>query len=115
MANIRGTDRKSDWQARRAVKSAGIGISVLVVTLALVAGGWRLGQMFGGGETRAASDEEMAVVTVRPGDTLWKLAVSHGPIGVDPRLIVAEIRELNGLSSPDLQPGMVVLVPTTRG
>ena len=46
---------------------------------------------------------------VRPGDTLWVLAVER--FGGDPREGVWEIRQRNGLSGSVLEPGTVLHLP----
>lgn len=48
-------------------------------------------------------------VTVQPGDTLWGIAAETRP-GEDPRVVVHEITELNGLSG-QLQIGDEIAVP----
>jgi hypothetical protein len=48
---------------------------------------------------------------VEQGDSLWAIAQGVSP-GRDPRDVIHEIRELNGLRSNLLQPGQVLLVPT---
>ncbi|MEY3734760.1 MAG: hypothetical protein RL347_2119, partial [Actinomycetota bacterium] len=49
-------------------------------------------------------------VTVQPGDTLWGIASSVDP-GADPRALIAEIRDVNGLAQSGLTPGQVLQVP----
>jgi nucleoid-associated protein YgaU len=46
---------------------------------------------------------------VRPGDTLWAIAVQR--YGGDPREAVWRIRERNGLETSLLVPGMVLALP----
>ncbi|MGH3004855.1 MAG: LysM peptidoglycan-binding domain-containing protein [Gaiellaceae bacterium] len=50
---------------------------------------------------------------VRPGDTLWELAVQR--FGGDPRKGVWEIRERNGMAGALLEPGMVLYLPARAG
>lgn len=50
---------------------------------------------------------------VRPGDTLWKLAVER--FRGDPREGVWEIRQRNGLAGSVLQPGTVLHLPVRGG
>lgn len=57
---------------------------------------------------KPAQNEEFAVV--RPGDTLWNIAVEHNP-DCDPRVTVNQICKLNGLASKNLQPGMLLQLP----
>jgi hypothetical protein len=49
----------------------------------------------------------LAAVTVRDGDTLWSIASRIAPQR-DPRLVVAELEDVNQLSSPVVQPGQVL-------
>lgn len=53
----------------------------------------------------------LLAVTVDQGDSLWGLAARYGPGNRDIRLMVDEILRINGLASPELQPGQVVLIP----
>lgn len=50
-------------------------------------------------------------VTVHTGDSLWQLAQQHTPAGGDPREVVADIIELNQLTSTTLQAGQVLVMP----
>jgi hypothetical protein len=58
-----------------------------------------------------AGSEERYVV--RPGDTLWELAVSR--YGGDPREGVWRIRDRNGLVATALQPGTILYLPARAG
>lgn len=48
-----------------------------------------------------------AVVVVRPGDTLWALAVRADP-SADPRVTVARLIKINGLPGAELRPGQAL-------
>ncbi len=48
---------------------------------------------------------------VRPGDTLWGIALEHGPDGMDTRAIIATIERINGLDGDVLQAGAVLEIP----
>jgi LysM repeat protein len=50
------------------------------------------------------------VVTVEQGDSLWTLAQRVAPDD-DPRDVVAQIRDLNELSSAGLVPGQQLVLP----
>ena len=79
-----------------------------VVVGVLTAALWAAGGALGGSEPLSAPG---SVYRVRPGDTLWDLARRQvGPEG-DPRPLIAEIREANGLASATLIPGQALLVP----
>lgn len=49
-------------------------------------------------------------IVVQPGDTLWTIAGRVAP-GRDPRAVIHQIREINGLSSASIQPGQRLAVP----
>ena len=49
-------------------------------------------------------------VTVGPGDSLWSIAAESAPDS-DPRAVIEEIRELNGITSDVLPIGVVLRVP----
>lgn len=61
------------------------------------------------GESRADFEEIQAVV-VKPGDTLWSIAVRCAP-EEDPRQTIAAVETLNELDSPRIVPGQELLVP----
>jgi hypothetical protein len=46
---------------------------------------------------------------VRPGETLWALAVSH--YAGDPRAAIWQIEQRNGLAGGTLRPGTVLYLP----
>lgn len=50
-------------------------------------------------------------VTVQTGDTLWSIAQQSDP-GADPRSVVDQIRQLNGLGGDLVAVGVVLHVPT---
>lgn len=50
---------------------------------------------------------EIGAVTVRSGDTLWSIASRIAPQR-DPRLVVAELEDVNHLSSPAVAPGQIL-------
>lgn len=59
-----------------------------------------------------ADEGRYVEVTVKPGDTLWRLAREHGPQGRDIRETVDRIRTVNGLHQrAGLVPGERLLIP----
>ena len=71
---------------------------------------WAAGQALGGSDQvpgRSGGDRHR----VQAGDTLWAIARREvGPEG-DPRPLVADIRESNGLGNAVLVPGQTLIVP----
>ncbi len=78
-----------------------LAVALLVV---LLPGAWRAMA------TAQVEGPSTVAVTVAPGDTLWGIAAAIDP-GADPRALIAEIRELNGLTQSGLVPGQVLVVP----
>lgn len=78
---------------------------VLVVLSAGAVGG--LPAIAGTGDTAPVAGQH---VTVRPGETLWSIALRTAP-QADPRQTVAHIIDLNALESSAVQAGSVLLVP----
>ena len=56
---------------------------------------------------------QLEQTTVLPGDTLWAVARRLAPEH-DPREVVDQIRELNDLTSTELQAGQQLLLPAAR-
>ena len=52
----------------------------------------------------------MLRVVVRPGDTMWSIAVRADP-AADPRAVIQQIVEDNGLTGTAIQVGQVLWVP----
>jgi LysM repeat protein len=55
----------------------------------------------------------MVDVTVGPGDTLWSIATAQAP-DRDPRAVISEIEQLNGLDDDVLHLGVVLRVPAEQ-
>jgi Tfp pilus assembly protein FimV len=66
--------------------------------------------------TRASAADESSraststVRVVRPGDTLWSIALEAAP-GRDPRPVVDAIERLNDVRSSELVPGLELRIP----
>lgn len=83
--------------------------SVLLVALWSTAGRWAAAGAREGAGARSAGPG-LEVVTVGRHDTLWEIADRNRP-GVDPRLTVERIIQLNGLSGGIIQPGERLRLP----
>lgn len=57
-----------------------------------------------------ADYETTQVVVVKPGDTLWSIAVRCAP-EEDPRRTIAAVQAINGLDTLRIMPGQELLVP----
>jgi len=64
--------------------------------------------------TASGSIETVDSYVVVAGDSLWKIAATATGAGADVRETIDQIEELNGLSSGTLQPGQVLLVPSSN-
>lgn len=97
-------------QPLRLTRRGRLTVLIVVALAVLVLGSWRA--MTAGADVEGFGVEGSGVVavTVQPGDTLWTISTSLEP-GADPRVLIAEIRSLNGLTQSGLMPGQVLLVP----
>jgi LysM repeat protein len=84
-------------------------VLLLAALVAVLFGAFSLGRSV---SEAASPDEQPAqhVVTVEQGDSLWTLAARVAPDN-DPRDVVAQIRDLNDLSSSGLVPGQQLVLP----
>ena len=60
----------------------------------------------------SGSTQVVGPVVVQPGDTLWSVAERADP-GADPRSVVEQIKELNGLAGDTVVVGAVLQVPVS--
>jgi nucleoid-associated protein YgaU len=59
----------------------------------------------------SVSTAPLQIAVVRPGDTLWGLALRYAPARSRLRPWIAETEHLNGLSDAALHPGQVIRLP----
>ena len=89
------------------------GRAVLVLLLVVLALAWSLGR----GTVSLAGTTPTVIpvryVTVEAGQSLWTIAHQVAP-GTDPRVTVAQIRELNALPSSAVTAGQQLAVPAGR-
>ena len=88
---------------------------VMTGLLALMAAGLlamlpRHADATGAGVSPGRVEQNLAQVAVRPGDTLWSIAVRTDP-GADPRLVIQRITDLNALAGAGITPGQTLWVP----
>ncbi len=103
-------DHGMHWSNRRQ-HMLGVFFLIGALTFALIAAAWRVNQLAGAPLQAAFAEEDYVDVLIAAGDTLWRLAVEHGPMGADPRHTVAAIIEANELENADLTPGTVLRIP----
>ena len=84
-------------------------VLLLTALVAVLFGAFSLGRSVSEAAAPTAQPAEH-VVTVEQGDSLWTLARRVAP-DHDPRDVVAQIRELNDLSSSGLVPGQQLVLP----
>lgn len=67
----------------------------------------------------ATADLERPAITgqtvVEPGESLWDVAVANAPAGVDARVYLQAIRDVNGFATADVPAWTVVLLPAGLG
>lgn len=84
--------------------------SLVAVPLVIAAGSIALN----GGMANASSDASSVTfeyVQVESGQSLWELAQTIAP-DADPRDVVSDVVHFNQLSSPDVQPGQRLALPS---
>jgi len=54
-------------------------------------------------------------VVLAPGETLWEVASRHAPAGVDARVYLQAIQDVNGFATADLPAWTTVMLPATAG
>ena len=94
--------------ASPAVRALAALVVLLAVSVADVVGGGRALAS----DTPSPRPVSTQSVVVEQGDSLWLIAGRTAPDS-DPREVVTRIRELNGMRSNLIQPGQVLLVPST--
>ena len=83
-------------------------ISALIALVLLALGYTRAWDGSAGLPTRPQAPYE--IISVADGETLWGIATDRYP-NADPRLKIAQIEQLNGLSGPAIQAGQRLKVP----
>lgn len=59
-----------------------------------------------------AAQAPLAIIEVRPGDTIWKIAAAHSTKQQDIRDVIANIRRLNQLDANcNIYPGQSLTIP----
>lgn len=81
-----------------------------VLVGAAVVGGLTVGQNPSAASGAAAPPRSYTYVVAEPGDTLWRIARRAAP-GVDPRVTIGRIRDLNALSGVDIVAGQRIALP----
>ena len=82
----------------------------LAIVVASVAGGEAGANTSAGDSSQAATSARFITVTVAPGDTLWSLAGQLSDSG-STQALVADIIEINSLSSADVSTGQEIRIP----
>ena len=102
----------SGRQPLRLTRRGRLTVLIVVALAVLILGSWRAMTADADVEGSGAEGSGAVAVTVQPGDTLWTISMSLAP-SADPRVLIAEIRSLNGLTQSGLMPGQVLLVPAS--
>ena len=82
----------------------------LVVLVLLLLTNTVAGVLLATASRAAAPQGPPPAVVVAPRDTLWSIAARHAPDRAVPE-VVAEIRELNGLTANEIHPGDRLVLP----
>lgn len=110
--SITGTYPTRPVQPRLRITRRGRAVLTLLVAIPLavaaIVGG--VGAVSATG-TDVSGSAHYSYVTVHAGESLWQLAQQVAP-HADPRAVVADISNLNGLDSGVIQPGQRLAIPT---
>lgn len=90
-------------------------VLTLLITLPLIGGAFAM--VTNGGSATATDHSSVAplqYITVQSGESLWQLAAEVSPSS-DPRDVVADIAQLNQLSTGDIQVGQRLAIPAKYG
>ena len=90
-------------------------VLTLLITVPLIGGAFAMA--INGGSATATDHSVVAPLhyaTVSSGETLWQLAAQISPTS-DPRDVVADIAQLNQLSTGDIQAGQRLAIPAKYG
>lgn len=87
------------------------GIIIVALALACFAAAHSVLQARQQAFNAAVSSEQLEVVEVSGGDSLWSIAAAHPIEGLDTSEVADVIQTINALDSGTLQPGMELQVP----
>lgn len=104
--NNRTNHRRSHLRIKSKFRFA----AFIIITFGLLVGAF--GFVAGVDESTASMTTDYISYTVESGDTLWDIANSVNNNNADTRRIVHAICHMNDITAGDLQPGMVLTVPT---
>ena len=82
----------------------------IVIVMLLIVGG--LSFVTGTARSTATTVDEYTTYTVCAGDTLWSIADEYRDEATDARKAIFVISKVNDIKAEDLQPGMVLTIPT---
>ena len=88
--------------ARRRHRAGLAAVALAVIGMTLLGGGQEA--------TAPAASQSRRTAVVQPGETLWDIAERHAPAGMDPRVYVSALEEVNDLGSV-LQAGARIRLP----
>lgn len=112
MNNVAASGAQAAGRVRLRLTRRGRVVLTMLVALPIVIGAMVFA-LNGGGA--AATGEQAHVtfhyVTVQSGDSLWSVASRIAP-NADPRNVIADLVNLNGLSSAVVTPGQQLAIPT---
>ena len=112
MNNVGASGAQAAGRVRLRLTRRGRVVLTMLVALPIVIGAMVFA-LNGGGA--AATGEQTHVtfhyVTVQSGDSLWSVASRIAP-NADPRDVIADLVNLNGLSSAVVTPGQQLAIPT---
>jgi hypothetical protein len=97
-------------QTRLHLTRRGRAVLTVLISVPLVLAAFGFAINGGGAGATGHPGSALHYVTVQGGETLWRLASTIAP-SADPRDVIADIVQLNQLSSSDIQSGQRIAIP----
>jgi hypothetical protein len=86
-------------------------VVVLLALVTLLLAAFSLGRQGSEAAPKGAPTAQLAQTVVQPGESLWAVARRVAP-GHDPRAVIDQIADLNGLQTSELRAGQLLVIPS---
>ncbi|MBQ8164700.1 MAG: LysM peptidoglycan-binding domain-containing protein [Clostridia bacterium] len=106
---ICGRDERAAYRRKKELHKKAITVAVIVMAVTILTGGMLIALA----KDNADAQTEYSELIVENGDTLWSIAKENFPDS-DPRDVIQEIREINGLDGFTIYSGKVLLIPVDK-
>ena len=101
------TGNQSHYKSYRIISRFRFTVFLILFSLSV----FLMGGLFISTNSSASGPQEYITVEVKPGDTLWHIAIDHSNKGKDTRKLIYEIKTINSLSDSSIFPGQLIKIP----